>query len=205
MEILDLYKKEKIIVAAKGDWKVWWHAAVGYIFLAISALSRGLSKLLGLVGKGPVTDRGAEWFENFHTVLGDVVYMPKKSYEVFLAHPIRYEGTLRHERQHVLDRRQRPVFFTLSYLLSREWRGYWEYRGYTHNLVITKEKYSRVFPEIFENILKNFGKSIYYINDKHRLHRLTGLLNAVENGKFEGVGPWDNWDEVWEEINSELK
>lgn len=82
------------------------------------------------------------YVDGYVTVLGRTAWWPSQAR--FQAQPERSVGTLLHERVHLWDWRDNPLWFPLSYLFwgPAVWtqRAHWERRGYVIDLVLQQRR-----------------------------------------------------------------
>lgn len=83
-----------------------------------------------------------DYLRGYITVLGRTVWWPSQA--ALRADPQRSAATLLHERVHLWDWRDHPIWFPLSYALVwpafRTQRAHWERRGYCVDLVILSRR-----------------------------------------------------------------
>jgi hypothetical protein len=165
-----------------GKWLKWWHYVVPMYVAIANFFVRGYKHKF---------DTG------YVTVLGDTVYYPSRNGHVdeleFLSEPGNYK-TLRHEYVHMRDARRYPFIFELTYLflLPALWtmRAFWEYRGYTQNMIVEFEIKGAVANHTLEAIAENFTGPMYLWMDRDPMPKLKELRDQVQSGKLSGFYPY---------------
>lgn len=102
-----------------------------------------------------------EFMSRYVTVMFGCVYMPKS----YIGTSVGYE-ILRHERIHLRDAKNWPIFFELSYLffplpIIFTMRAFWEYRAYCESLLTEYERLGYVNHSSIEFYVSQFTGSFY--------------------------------------------
>lgn len=162
-------------IRPKGDKWRGWHKLVPAFFF-----------LWGLINNC----RKADFYNNYYTTVGNCMYVPTISYEGFLANPS--ASILRHEHVHYQDSLKSPIWYYLSYILSKKWRAHWEKRGYVQNMIVEKERHGHVTVHIKNFVKKKFtAGSIYKIDmDPYKAEAMINEMAAkVNSGEWSGTYP----------------
>lgn len=138
-----------------------------------------------------------DYDHRYTTVIYPHIYLPAGARPVFEAQPERYYGTLRHEFVHLEDFKRFHILFAVSYavILPAIWtfRGYWEARGYTQNLLTTYERHGAIPDREVERIATLFASRDYLYMMAPRRRALRTFLRIREEilaGKIRGVYPY---------------
>lgn len=148
-------------------------------------------KAIGLVAPG-IRDA---WMNNYSNGLWNYILLPSKKTHGDFSDPSTY-GVLRHEFTHMLDQKDHPIWFHISYMLVLPaiWtmRAHWEVRGYTQQMIVEYELLGRVEDSTLDWIASQFTDPMYVwmypFPDKIRT-KLEDIRKGIENGDVKGYNP----------------
>jgi hypothetical protein len=181
-EIHKILRYEGVRIAQKGEWQVWYHHFVGLFFW-----------IVGLFNK-PLKDN---FYNNYHTVVGRVIYLA--DLQKYIDSPEKYEPTLWHEYQHILQFESEGIFYYLKYMLLPKKRAEYEYEAYSRT-ILSYMGYGKTF---FYNVLlarisKHFKKgSIYMMNEVNPEKVLETIFSTMVlfNTNHETFN--QDWPKIW--------
>lgn len=158
----------------KGEWRGWHRVVPAFFFL------------WGLANKKAKSD----FYNRYYTTLSNVLYIPADFYYDFLKEP--NQALLRHESVHAMDDKNNPLWYKLSYLLSKSWRAYWETRGYAQDMMFDMERFGHVPLWTRVRIVSQFSPGSIYkmgmtLEESRKL--VDDLAEAIENKEFTGNYP----------------
>src|SRR5690625_914537 len=170
MSIMDEVKKEGVVIARKWDWQVWLHYIVP-VFWAIAGL---------------LFPREKKNFEERAIInLGKHIYFNDPDH--VNANLPRYRPTFVHELVHIKDNKRRPLFYKITYVLSKKWRCYWEFRAYSQEMVF-RYKDGEIPPDYIDFLVEVFSDSFYFnMHDNLRpaFERVADLASNGNISRFE--------------------
>lgn len=144
-------KDFKIVYKEDDD---WWRANV-YTFFAFL-----LFEIVGLFSKKKKQD----FYHNFHNAMKNTLVLTNRRF--WKREPWKILTILRHERQHLLDWNQHPIWFPFSYVFVAPciftMRAHWEWRGYEKNLITYYEASGYISDAVIENIVSHFTGGMYF-------------------------------------------
>jgi hypothetical protein len=161
-------------IRPKDDWRGWHKVVPAFFFL------------WGLINKL----RKFDFYTNYYTTVENCLYVPVLSYQSFLSNPSL--SIIRHEAVHMMDDRRNPLWYKLSYVLSKKWRAHWEKRAYVQNMIVEKDRYGHVTVHIKSFIKKKFTRgSIYKIDmDPYKAEAMISeMARKVNSGEWSGTYP----------------
>jgi len=156
-----------------------------------SPLQRFIGKLLWPINKSYMTA--------YTTVMFGKVYFPSREIIADWGPESVYK-ILRHEFVHLMDAKRFPILFELSYIFLLPafvtMRAYWEWRGYTQNLIVEFEETGDISDETCEFIIQRFVNSDYgwmFPFPNWLRKRFARLRQKIIAGKIKGPYPYQAW------------
>lgn len=146
----------------KDEWK-WQHKFIPLFFFFVGLFSR---------------EQKRKFYERYYTTIGGVIYCPGNKDDV-KNNPQKYEAILRHELVHIQDNELQPWKFKLTYVFSRKWRAYWEYRGYEQNMRVEYERTGKVSDLTLLAIGEIFKGPMYFWMDRDPMPKLTAIRDKI--------------------------
>ena len=158
-----------VTIVEKGEWQSWHHYIIPIFMWVVGFFNPSFKS----------------WFYNSAVnVFGSTIYMP--DLERFEENPGSFERVIRHELVHIMDWKERPVWFPISYVISRKMRAFWEYRGYTQNIIHRYETAGYVSSAYLRTIARNFEGSNYFWMDRDPMPVLNAIREKVEDEEITG-------------------
>lgn len=156
-----------------GAWRGWHRIVPAFFFL------------VGIFNARFKTD----FYSNYYTTLGNVMYIPAWKYDDFCRHPT--ESVIRHEAVHYMDSQKYGIKYYVSYLFAKG-RTHWEKRAYVQNMIIDKNINGYVSAHIKGFVKAKFlPGSIYWINmDPYKAQAMIDeMAEKVNSGEWSGNYP----------------
>lgn len=151
-----------------------WHKIVPAFFFLVGIFNASVKK---------------NFYTNYYTTLGNVLYVPAWRYEDFCRNPS--ESTIRHETVHYLDSQRHGAWYYISYLFAT-YRAHWEKRAYVQNMIVDKNMNDQVSQHMKHFVKKQFlPGSIYWINmDPYKAQAMVDeMASKVDSGEWSGTYP----------------
>lgn len=156
-----------------------------------SVLQRWIGRLLWPINRTYMTE--------YTTVMFGKVYFPSREIVASWGAASVYR-ILRHEFVHLIDAKRFPLYFELSYLLCLPcfftMRAYWEFRGYTQDMLVEYEETGDVSTQTLDFIEARFVSAEYgwmlWPRSLVRRHLYT-LRTRVLAGELRGPYPYQPW------------
>ena len=167
--------------------KPWrgWHKCVPFFFHILGRFK-------------PLVTRG--FFSDYLSVLGKTVYLPHHLYMDYVVDAqrffTRYEGVLRHELQHIKDYKVQPLRFSLSYVMRKKWRAYWEYRANCQNMLQRYYTFGNLSEPYLKSIESRFTGDIYFKMDPDPKYKIKAIRDNIISGRLN----FDSYDKVIDSI-----
>lgn len=131
---------------------------------------------------------------DFATTMSPFIYVPSSWIK---NDSLMYE-TERHEFIHLMDNQLNPIWFSVSYILLLPviltMRSYWEYRGYSQNLIYDVESRGKVSEETIKWATENFTNSNYAWMDLRGEKRIRALAEKANRKEIKGFWPHEDPD-----------
>lgn len=140
-------------------------------------------------------DFADNWMNNFANGLWSYLLLPSR--EGYSNHrKVSVYGLIRHEAVHMRDMMKHPVWFPFSYLFVLPtlftMRAFWEYRGYTQQMLVEYELTGDVSDSTIDWLEGTFSGSTYLwmdaVGDRAR-KRLESIRERILSGETEGFYP----------------
>lgn len=163
--IQSLMEAHNVEVRSKGKFRNWrgWHKIVPVFFFFVGIFNRRMKR---------------DFYGRFWNVLSNVIYLPDKRLKAYQENPGAFEKIIRHELIHVVDDAKSPVLFKLKYVISKDFRAYSEFRGYTQDMMYEFEKTGYISVETIYSIARIFASDMYF-----RMHlSAEPILQEIKNG-----------------------
>ena len=145
-----------------------WHKIVPIFFFIVGIFSRSSKRQ----------------FYRMWTVLNNIIYCPDP--ERVLSNLNHYTGIIRHEMVHIMDDMAHPVKFKLGYVLSRKRRAFYEYRGYTQDMIFEFQRTGEVSDRTIERLARLFRGPAYFWMHRKPMPVLEAIRDAITSGKVVG-------------------
>ena len=177
--------------------------ALGISILGLLGSILSMLPLVCNVGKY-LLDFEEKWDTSIaNALVGKYILLPTKDrYKDFT--DLRTYIILRHEYQHILDQRSRPIWFNISYLLLPlpmfySYRSHWELRALAHHMVCVYEEVGHVPESIKDWVRSQFHSSLYLWMWKSELTvytKVEEISERIEAGDLEltiDIGDQVSW------------